>query len=82
MGVFKLLKDNLDPPDDMYESTRKYYAMEWSSGEFVDDFWVQLVKEAKRARHSSFQACVNLITQLPTEIQGPCKTWATEKGHA
>ena len=46
--AFKLLKDNLDPPDDVYEATQKYYAMEWSSGELVDDSWVRLVREAKR----------------------------------
>ena len=78
--AFKLLKDNLDPPDDVYEATRKYYAMEWSSGELVDDFWVRLVREAKRAKHSSLQASISLITQLPAEIQSSCKSWIADKG--
>lgn len=58
--AFKLLKDNLNPPDDVYEATRKYYTMEWSSGEFVNDFWVRLLREAKRVKHSIRQAGVNL----------------------
>ena len=78
--AFKLLKDNLDPPDDVYEATRKYYPMEWSSGESVDDFWVRLVREAKPAKHSSLQTRINLIMQLPAEIQSSCKSWIADKG--
>ena len=77
--AFKLLKDNLDPPDDIYEATRRYYSMEWSCGEFVDDFWVRVLREAKRAKHSARQAAVSLITQLPVEIQAPCKVWIADK---
>ena len=50
--AFKLLKDNLDPPY-LYEETLKYYAMELSSGEFVDCFWMRLLREAKLTQHSA-----------------------------
>ena len=51
-GAFKVLRDNLDPPIDKYEATRRYYDMHWASGEAFDDFFVRLWKEAKRAEHT------------------------------
>ena len=44
--AFKLLKESLDPPVDVYERTRKYYDFHWAAGEFVDDYFVRMWREA------------------------------------
>ena len=49
-------------------------------GERVDDFFARLIKEAKRARHTTRQVCINLVTQLPRELKTPLRRWITEKG--
>ena len=38
------------------------------------------MKEASRARHTTRQPCVNLITQLPKELKSPLRRWVMEKG--
>ena len=54
--------------------------MHRARGERVDDFFARLIKEAKMARHTTRQACINLVTQLPRELKTPLRRWITEKG--
>ena len=58
------LKESLDPSINVYERTRKYYDMHWTAGQYVDDFFVRMWKEAKLSRHTTRQACTNMISQL------------------
>ena len=66
--AFKLLKESLDPPVNVYEKTRKYYDMHWTAGQYVDDYFVRMWREAKRAKHTTRQACTNMISQLPDKV--------------
>ena len=77
-GAFQLLRENLDSPVDKFESTRKYYEMVWACGDYVEDFLGRMVKEARRAGHTIRQACINMVTQLPREVQPACKKWLSE----
>ena len=78
--AFKLFRDNLDPVIDEFEAVRRYYDMHWACGERDDDFFATLIKEAKSARHTTPQACINLVTQLSRELKTPLRRWITEKG--
>ena len=42
-------------------------------------FCAAIRKEAKRAKHSTRQVCINLVTQLPKELKAPRCRWITEK---
>ena len=63
--AFALLRENLDPPVDIYESSRRYYTLVWACGNYVDYYFGRMIREAKRAGYNSRHACVNLVTQLP-----------------
>ena len=43
-------------------------------------FFARLVKEARRAKHTTRQVCINMVTQLPRELKTPLRRWITEKG--
>ena len=77
-AAFELLRTHLDPPIDRFEATRKYYEMTWACGDYVDDFFGRIIKEAKRANHTNLQACTNLVTQLPQEVRSACRGWVRE----
>ena len=77
-AAFELLRIHLDPPVDRFEATRKYYEMTWACGDYVDDFFGRMIKEAKRANHTNLQACTNLVTQLPQEVRSACRGWVRE----
>ena len=77
--AFKVLKDHLDPPVDVYQATRRYYRMDWSCGEQVNDYFVKMWKEARLSGHSTRHACVNMVSQLPPQIQQTAKAWMVEK---
>ena len=70
-GAFKLLQDHLDPPVDIYQATRRYYVMDWNTGERVDDYFVRMWKEARLSGHSTRQACVNIVSQLSQQSAKP-----------
>ena len=74
-----MLKECLDPPVSVYDKTRKYYDMHWTSSQYVDDYFVRMWKEAKLAKHTTRQACINMVTQLPGKIAGPAKAWIEER---
>ena len=65
---------------DEFEAVRRYYDRHWACGERVDDFFARLMKEAKRTKHTIWQACINMVTQLPRELKTPLRRWVTEKG--
>ena len=52
--------------------------MVWACGDYVDDYFGRMVREAKRAGYNSRHASVNLVTQLPQEIMPACKKWISE----
>ena len=73
------MKESLDPPVNVYDKTRKYYDMHWTAGQFVDDYFVRMGREARHAKDTTRQACINMISQLPDKIAASAKAWIEGK---
>ena len=50
----------------------------WTCGDFVDDYFGRMVKEAKRVGHTNRHACINLVTKIPHEVHPACEQWISE----
>ena len=55
--AFKVLEDYLNPPVDVYQATRRYYRMDWSCGEQVDDYFVKMWMEARLSTQHATRLC-------------------------
>ena len=78
--AFKLLRETLDPPVDVFEATLQFHEMKWQPGVQVDDHFVRLMRMPKRAKATIRMGCTTMTAQLPKEIQGTLKGWLAEKG--
>ena len=78
--AFKLLRETLDPPVDVFEATQQFHEMKWQPGVQVDDYFVRLMRMAKRVKATIRMGCTTMTAQLPKEIKGTLKGWLAEKG--
>ena len=78
-NAFKLLKDRLDPPADIFEAIERFRLLVWPVGEQVYDLFAQYLEEGLRAGLSTKQVCMFMISQLPTEVRQQAKDWINTK---
>ena len=78
-NAFKLLKDRLDPPADIFEAIGRFRLLVWPVGEQVYDFFAQYLEEGLRAGLSTKQVCMFMISQLPMEVRQQAKDWINTK---
>ena len=77
--AFKTLIDNLDDPVDSTTAMQTIRNKDWEPGTLVDDYFYELRTAATAAKTPLRIACVVLITQLPSPVQGPVNDWLAEK---
>ena len=65
---FKLLKERLDPPADIFEAIGIFRLLVLPVGEQVYGFFAQYLEEGLRAGLSTKQVCMFMISQLPMEV--------------
>ena len=78
-NAFKLLKERLDPPADIFEAIGRFRLLVWPVGEQVYDFFAQYLEEGLRAGLSTKQVCMFMISQLPMEVRQQAKDWVNAK---
>ena len=77
--AFKLLKERLDPPTDIFQATSKFRQMVWPVVELVYDFFSRYLEKGLRAGLSTKKICIFMTTQLPCEVSQQAKDWINSK---
>ena len=73
--LYKIFKEQIDPPKNQHRALRDLRKVEWQVGEDVDDFFYRLKDLSSEANTNLRVACSMFISQMPNSMQTTLLEW-------